>query len=63
MIKVVWFIQGEDTQITSKVPNATDFLQSLDLVDAVTLNCDEYKVLDKELVVDEDPYIVVLLEG
>jgi hypothetical protein len=64
MIKVVWLIQGEeDEQFISRVPEATDFLQSLDLVNLVTLNAEEYKVIDKELVVDEEPYLVILLEG
>jgi hypothetical protein len=64
MIKVVWYVQGEDEeQFTSHVPTATDFLQSLDLVDVITLEAEEYKVIDKELVVDEEPYITILLEG
>lgn len=63
MIKVVWVIQGEEEEFISRVPAATDFLQCLDLVDVVTLNAEEYNVRDKELVVDEEPYITILLEG
>jgi hypothetical protein len=64
MVKVVWYIQGEDEeQFTSNVSNATDFLQSLDLVDVVNLDAEEYRVVEKELVVDEEPYLVILLEG
>jgi hypothetical protein len=64
MVKVVWFIQGEaEEQLTSNVSNATDFLQSLDLVDIVTINGEECKVIDKELVAAEEPYLVILLEG
>jgi hypothetical protein len=51
MVKVVWYVQGEvEEQLTSNVSNATDFLQSLDLVDIVTINGEECKVIDKELV-------------
>jgi hypothetical protein len=64
MVKVVWYIQGEDEeQFTSNVSNATDFLQSLDLVDFVILNAEEYRVIDKELIADEEPYLAILLEG
>jgi hypothetical protein len=63
MMKVMWFVQGENTTSTSNVPCATDFLQSLDLVDVVTLDSEEYRVIDKELVAAEEPYLVILLEG
>lgn len=59
---VRWYVQGEDVEMTSKVTSASDFLQSLKLVDVVSLESEEYQVLSTEIVVDDEPYLVVLLD-
>lgn len=61
---VIYFIQGEDTEIHGRVATATDFLQALRLVDVVTLDQQEYKLIETGLIVGEgEPCISVLLEA
>jgi len=63
---VIYFVHGEedDIEVRGRVNNATDFLQTLELVDIVTLEMEEYRVISTELVVGEgEPYLVFVLES
>ncbi len=61
---VHYFIQGEDEEIRGRVESATDFLYSLKLVDVVTLEQQEFKVIETEMVLGEgEPFLTVLLEA
>jgi hypothetical protein len=63
-VKVVWYVQGyPEFRFESQVSCATDFLKTLKLVNVVAYEGEEYKVIDTELVVDTEPYLVILLEG
>jgi hypothetical protein len=64
MMKVVWYIQGdEEFQSESVVDSATEFLETLHLVDVISLDGQEYMVRDTEMVVGPEPYLAILLEG
>jgi len=60
-VLVRWmFDDGES--IDSRVPNMTDFLTALKAVDCISFDGQEFKVRETELVIDEEPWIVVAFE-
>lgn len=61
MTKVVWFFPDE-TSRTSHIQNMTDFLDTLQRIDLITHDGDEYEVLQTELVIEEEPWVAVALK-
>lgn len=61
MTKVIWFIEGEIEETVSHVDSASDFLNSLKLVNKITIDTEAYEVVETEMVVDINPYISILL--
>lgn len=61
---VIYYIQGEDDEIKGRVESATDFLHSLKLVDVITIEKLEFKVIETEMVLGEGkPFLAILLEA
>jgi len=60
-VLVRWVFDDGET-FESHVPNMTDFLTALKAVDCISHDGQEFKVRETELVIDEEPWIVVAFE-
>ena len=63
MMRVKWFFQGEDFEHDSEVESGSDFLTALKLVNVVSYDGQEYRIIDTEIVIDNEPYIAILVEA
>lgn len=60
--KIRWLLP-DDEFIENQVSNIVEFLPLLQMVDAVSYNALSYKVAHIELILDDEMYISVVLEG